>query len=198
MKKFVSVLVIGILLGGSSSFIVNNLLQKQPQPLQPLPPTLEKIEQVAKLITIEYYMADVVSYQNNQIWPFSDQKILVIAKAKIMAGFNLVHGINVTIKESEVKQSSVKPQVSITLPPPQILSIQPDYRYYDIQGNPPPEAHTYVLNLAKVNLSGAALREGILEKAKISVIKQMQQIFSDVDLEIHFQSEPQEVKNENN
>lgn len=190
MKKFVSVLVIGILLGGSSSFIVNNLLQKQPQPLQPLPPTLEKIEQVAKLITIEYYMADVVSYQNNQIWPFSDQKILVIAKAKIMAGFNLVHGINVTIKESEVKQSSVKPQVSITLPPPQILSIQPDYRYYDIQGNPPPEAHTYVLNLAKVNLSGAALREGILEKAKISVIKQMQQIFSDVDLEIHFQNEP--------
>ncbi len=198
MKKLVSVLVIGILLGGIGSLIFNNRLQKRHQPQQPLPPTLEKIEHVAKLITIEYYMADVVSYQNNQIWPFSDQKILVIAKAKIMAGFNLVHGINVTIKEPDMKQSSIKPQVSITLPPPQILSIQPDYSYYDIQGNPPPDAHTYVLNLAKVNLSGAALREGILEKAKTSVIKQMQQIFSDVDLEIHFQNEIQEVKNENN
>ena len=200
MKKILFMFAIGISVGVSGSIIAYLIFQEQPQIEPPyLPPTVEKVEQVAKLITIEYYMADVVSYQNSRIWPFSDQKILVIVKAKIMAGFNLLHRINVTVvHEPDKDNPEITSRVRITLPPPQIIAIQPDYSYYDIQGNPPPDAHTYVLNLAKVSLWEAAKREGILEKAKQSVVQQMQHIFNNVDLEIYFHDEQELVNNEDN
>lgn len=75
---------------------------------------------------------------------------------------------------------------TLTFPPPKIIAIQPDYKYYDIQGNPPPDAHTYVLNLAKVSLYNAAKREGILQKAKASCRKQMEQVFAGFNIEVKF------------
>lgn len=59
--------------------------------------SLKDVEQVAKLISVEYHMADVVDYNDKKIWPFKDHKILVIAKAKIFAGFDLNKAFHINI-----------------------------------------------------------------------------------------------------
>lgn len=161
-------------------------------------PTVEKIVEVAKLVSIEYYMSEVVDYQDKHVWPFSDEKILIIAKAKILAGVDLSEHTKVFIQEVSNPQNQAgqenlttvtplrKSQIIITLPQPKIIAVDPTYKYYDIQGNPPIEAHTYALNLAKVTLRQAALREGILEKAKTSIVKQLQQFFPAFDVSVQF------------
>lgn len=159
--------------------------------------SLKDVEQVAKLISVEYHMADVVDYHDNKIWPFKDHKILVIAKAKIFAGFDLNKAFHVNIKEvpqetlSDWEEGSdvllqIKRKFTVLLPSPQIIAIDPSYKYYDIQGKVPAEAHTYVLNLAKVTLHQTALQEGILEDAKNSIKKQLKQILFSYDVDVYF------------
>ena len=165
---------------------------------------LLKIEEVAKLISIEYFMSDIVDYINPKMWPFADEKILVIAKAKISAGINLKQGFHITIQEAPLNDPTipdihgqatpipaipkVKRQIKVTLPTPEILAIDPSYKYYDIQGSPPPDAHTYLLNLAKLQLEQKALEEGILEDAKASITKQFRQMYPEIDLDVLFEN----------
>jgi len=205
MKKMLIMLAVGLVIGISVSAAAYFSLREDnqddpPKTIQDI--SVEQIKEVAKIISVEYYMADVVTYQNNQMWPFSDEQILVIAKAKILAGFDLNKGMSVTKQEMPEPHQEATPfaqeapvaakqktQFIITLPPPEIIGMQTDYRYYNIQGSPPADAHTYVLNLAKVTLYDAAKREGILQQAKVSCQKQMQQLFSQFDVIIHFQDE---------
>ena len=131
---------------------------------------------------------------------------------EILAGFDLTKQFDVAVAEvretgpqasqqvSEETQETVehstitRRQFTLTLPPPEIIAIQPQYKYYDIQGSPPPDAHTYVLNLAKVSLYNAAKREGILQKAKASCRKQMEQLLSGFDVVINFWDDIEPVK----
>jgi hypothetical protein len=208
MKKIIFILVSGICIGLIIGIVLYFAINRSSQP--PIDDgnreridhrlSLLKAEEVAKLVSIEYFMADVVDYKDEKIWPFSDKKILVIAKAKILAGFDLNRGFNLTVHEEPkaIEQSGQEDRplierntrrLVVSLPSPQIIAIDPDYKYYDIQGDPPPEAHTYVLNLAKVQLHQAALNEGILEKAKASITNQLTQIFSDFDLAVVFSND---------
>jgi len=215
MKKTGITLLIGMAIGfivsvGIYFSIISNAFSnndKKP-PIITHDMALERVKEVAKIVSVEYYMADLVSYNNSRIWPFSDQKILVIAKAKILAGFDLAKGVTVTIQSPSLQKpsssnqalqenrtpSNSKSQLIITLPPPEIIAIQPDYKYYDIQGTPPPETHTYVLNLAKVTLYEAAKREGIFDKAKVSCRKQIQQLFSEFDVMVNFSDEETKIE----
>ena len=56
---------------------------------------LDKIQDVAKLISTEYHLRDVVVYENT--WYGSTKKSLVVATGKILAGINLRDRVNVTI-----------------------------------------------------------------------------------------------------
>lgn len=89
-------------------------------------------------------------------------------------------------KEGSDVLLQIKRKFTVVLPSPQIIAIDPSYRYYDIQGSVPPEAHTYVLNLAKVTLYQTALQEGILEDAKNFIEKQLKQILFNFDVDVFF------------
>jgi len=175
--------------------IIYIVLKSPPHPPPPPPPP-EKICKVLKIVSVEYYLSDIFDYQNDRIFPFTDQKMIVIAKAKVLAGFNLLDGdtrIRVDTEEEPVQEAgvtkSIVKNISVTLPPPEIISIEPSYKYYDISGNPPIEIHNWLLAQAKVRLKNMAVQMGILEKAEESAKNLIEEVFADFKVKVYFSSE---------
>lgn len=91
---------------------------------------LEKIKQVCKLITVEGEFSEIFTHRDEKILFFklfqAEKKALLIIKAKVMIGFDLTR-INIEI-------NTHKKQVLLSdFPAPEILSIDSDLEYYDIQ-----------------------------------------------------------------
>ncbi|MGE0084737.1 MAG: DUF4230 domain-containing protein [Desulfococcaceae bacterium] len=146
---------------------------------------IDRIRQIAKFVSVEYHMADIIEYTQEQYLPFWDKKMLIIAKARVLAGFDFDKGISVTVEE----RGGQKQAVHITLPRPEIISVEPEYRYYDIRGSIPAEDHTLILSRAKTALRQAAIREGILDKARESVQIRLPYLFPASEVYITFSQE---------
>lgn len=146
---------------------------------------IDRVRQIAKFVSVEYHMADILEYAQKQYLPFFDRKMLIIAKARVLAGFDFDKGIRVTVEDREGRKHAVH----ITLPQPEIISVEPEYRYYDIQGDIPPEEHTLILMKAKAALRQAAIREGILDKARESVQMRLPYLFPASEVYISFLQE---------
>ena len=91
---------------------------------------LEKIKQVCKLITVEGEFSEIFTHRDEKNLFFklfqTEKKALLIVKANVMIGFDLTK-INIEINTS-------KKQVTLSqFPEPEILSIDNDLEYYDIQ-----------------------------------------------------------------
>lgn len=91
---------------------------------------LEKIKQVCKLITVEGEFSEIFTHRDEKNLFFklfqTEKKALLIVKAKVMIGFDLTK-INIEINTG-------KKQVTLSkFPEPEILSIDTDLEYYDIQ-----------------------------------------------------------------
>jgi hypothetical protein len=91
---------------------------------------LEKIKQVSKLITVEGEFSEIFTHRNARnlffnLWQ-TEKKALLIVKAKVLVGFDLTKiNINIDTKNKVVKLSH--------FPDPEILSIDNDLEYYDVQ-----------------------------------------------------------------
>jgi hypothetical protein len=86
---------------------------------------LEKVEAVAKLVSSESTMRDVVIYENT--WLGSTKRSLVVVTAKVLAGINLEKGVEVKIDEQARK-------IDITLPPATVLATDiSEMKTYDEQ-----------------------------------------------------------------
>ncbi len=91
---------------------------------------LEKIKQVCKLITVEGEFSEIFTHRDEKNLFFklfqTEKKALLIVKAKVMIGFDLTK-INIEI-------NTPKRQVRLSqFPEPEILSIDNDLEYYDVQ-----------------------------------------------------------------
>jgi hypothetical protein len=88
---------------------------------------LERIENVAKLITVEGYFSEIYDYKD--YWRFDlapfQRKALLRVKAKVSVGYDL--------SKMEVKARPEEKLIVISnLPDPEILSIDHELDYYDI------------------------------------------------------------------
>lgn len=111
-------------------FWVGKQLYEQKQALvaeQQAQTLLERIETVAKLITVEGYFSEVYSYNDywKYDWPGFQKKALLRVKAKVSVGYDLTK-MTITV-ETDRKRLLVS-----QLPDPEILSIDHDIDYYDI------------------------------------------------------------------
>jgi hypothetical protein len=111
-------------------FWVGKQLYEQKQALvaeQQAQTLLERIETVAKLITVEGYFSEVYSYKDywKYDWPGFQKKALLRVKAKVSVGYDLTK-MTITV-ETDRKRLLVS-----QLPDPEILSIDHDIDYYDI------------------------------------------------------------------
>jgi uncharacterized protein DUF4230 len=89
---------------------------------------LERIKAVAKLVTLEGYFSEIYDYQDYYGYDLSmlRKKALIKVKAKVSVGFDLE-------KMSITTEPGTKTIVVTSIPGPEILSIEHDLEYYDLQ-----------------------------------------------------------------
>jgi len=89
---------------------------------------LERIKTVAKLIAVEGYFSEIYDYQDYYGYDLSvlRKKALIKVNAKVSVGYDL-EKMDITVKANN------KTIVVISIHGPEILSIEHDLEYYDVQ-----------------------------------------------------------------
>lgn len=148
-----------------ASFFGKPKEEKDPMPDINQQILLERVKKVAKLITVEGEFSNIHQY-NDSYW--SDisilrKKALIKVNAKVSVGYDLKKATFEV--DAEKKVLRVK-----NLPDPEILSIDHNLQYYDIQEgmfNSFTEAElTSIGNVAKKKLEKAALNGPLMEQAR--------------------------------
>ncbi len=119
---------------------------------------LEKINTVTKLVTVEGVFSEIYEHKNTytpQYLPFSfTKKALIIVKAKVSVGYDL--------EKMEIEMNTAERVIYIkNVPEPEIISIDHDLQYYDIQ-----ESSFNTFSKEDYTQLNAAAKRFIEEKAK--------------------------------
>jgi hypothetical protein len=118
-------LVAFIWLGGRATGVAGRLLPGRSTTTVEHAVVVERTRAVAQLVTSETTLRDVVVYQNRMLG--STKRSLVVVTGRVLAGFDLDHGTEVSV-DHEAKV------VRVTLPPAAVLSVEvTDLRTYDEQ-----------------------------------------------------------------
>ena len=126
-----SLLLLGLGAGGGIWFY-NNFgggSRQKPQPTKEASVLIDRIEKVFKVVMAEGYFTEIYNYQHDlDIWHlFKDKKkALIIAKAKVLVGFDFSK-VRWRV-EGESRQLVVE-----YFPAPEILSMDTEYKFYDIE-----------------------------------------------------------------
>jgi hypothetical protein len=129
MSNNLSLLVIGLLLGVIIMFLVSkwkNASQKKVVK-ESSHTVVESIRKVFKIVLVEGYFNELYNFEETKkVLGFipSTKKALVIIQAKVMIGFDFQ---KCTWETDETAQKIRL----ISFPEPEILSIEPDYKYYN-------------------------------------------------------------------
>ncbi|MCM5662110.1 DUF4230 domain-containing protein [Galbibacter mesophilus] len=170
---------------------------------------LEKIRNVYKLITVEGEFAEIYQYQNvrGRFWKLisSKKKALLIINAKVNVGFDL--------KKIEMHADAASKKIILaSFPQPEVLSIEPDVKYYDIQEGLfnwfNSEDLSEINSEAKAHILKKIPESGLMESAKkealdaVLMIENMVQAigwkldYKALELNLIPESKPSELKGE--
>lgn len=135
---------------------------------------IEKIQKVAKLVTSEVTLRDVMTYENT--WYGSTKRSLVVITGKVLAGVNLESGTSVNIDENSKK-------ITITLPEATILSTEiTDIKTYDEQSglwNPfKPEDKDKIFQLAREKINTTAIELSLTKNSQQNVKELLESMFN--------------------
>jgi hypothetical protein len=135
---------------------------------------LEKVQAVAKLVSSESTMRDVVVYEDT--WLGSTKRSLVVVTAKVLAGIDLGKGAEVRIDEQAHK-------ISIALPPATLLATDiSEMKTYDEQRglwNPfVPADREKIYQQARQQFQNAAQQAKLTEHANQSAKQMLETMFS--------------------
>ncbi len=127
---------------------------------------VEKIEKVAKLITVETHLSE--NYKYKDYWDydvsFLRKEMLLIVKAKVSAGYDL-EKLNIRV-DSKTKTVKIGP-----LPPVEILSIDHNVDYSNIEeglfNSFKPEDYTKINASAKDYIAKIASNDEVLKTAHL-------------------------------
>ncbi|MEZ4954561.1 MAG: DUF4230 domain-containing protein [Saprospiraceae bacterium] len=123
-------LLLSILAAFYTGYQVKNwfALKTEKQVMEDATVLIEKIQSVTKLITIEGFFSEIYDYQDYYGYDLTmfRKKALIRVKAKVSVGYDLEK-----IKITSLPES--KTIVMSELPPPELLSLEHDLDYYDIQ-----------------------------------------------------------------
>ncbi|CCG98860.1 hypothetical protein FAES_0849 [Fibrella aestuarina BUZ 2] len=123
---------------------------------------LERIEKVFKVVMAEGYFSEIYNYQDQRtiLYVFNDpKKAMIIAKSKVLVGFDFQK-----VRFRQV-QTGEKTLIVEAFPGPEILSIDTDYKFYDIQAGIfnhfSSEAYTSILEEAKQVMHERAMQSDL-------------------------------------
>jgi Protein of unknown function (DUF4230) len=145
---------------------------------------LERIEKVFKVVMAEGYFTEIFDYKDDkQFWYVfkNSKKALIIAKAKVLVGFDFGK-MKFRIDEKTRKM------IVEHFPEPEILSIDTDYKFYDIENGLinrfNPDDYTNLLNDAKVAMNDKALTSDLPRIANNQVQLMMYQLAASMNWQI--------------
>ncbi|MCK8490797.1 MULTISPECIES: DUF4230 domain-containing protein [Spirosoma] len=140
---------------------------------------LERIEKVFKVVMAEGYFSEIYNYQDQKkiLYLLNDpKKAMVIAKSKVLVGFDFS---KVRIRPSE---NGEKKLIIEAFPKPEVLSIDTDYKFYDIQAGIlnhfSGADYTQILDEAKRAMNERALQSDLPKIANNQIQYMMYQLAS--------------------
>jgi hypothetical protein len=148
---------------------------------------LERIEKVFKVVMAEGYFTEIFDYKDDKKFLYlfkNSKKALVIAKAKVLVGFDFGK-MRFHIDETTNKM------VIEYFPEPEVLSIDTDYKFYDIENGIwnrfSHEDYTNLLVDAKQAMNEKALSGDLPRIANNQVQFMIYQLASSMDWKIDMQ-----------
>lgn len=164
-KTYVAAILIAVLLGcGIGALLHSPWLGQRPAVMNDVV-VLQHIRRVAKLATVEYGMADIVSFSQDMPWYTADKRVIVIADGEVQAGIDFDDGTT-----CDVSDVSSRRTITVVLPPAKVLSIDVNYRYFLDQGKLTPADRTWILINGKRQIRDKAIRLGVLAKAEANAV----------------------------
>src|SRR5690606_13726712 len=140
---------------------VTNGFRRKAEASKDISVLLERIEKVFKVVMAEGYFTEIYNYQSDRnIWQvFNDKKkALVISKAKVLVGYDFGK-MRFRIDDTGRKL------VIEYFPEPEVLSMDTDYKFYDIEqgwlNRFQTEDYTHILTEAKQAMQQKALQSDL-------------------------------------
>jgi hypothetical protein len=135
---------------------------------------VEQVRAVAKLVSSEMTVRDVVTYENTRYG--STKRALIVVTGKILAGIDLERG-------TEVRIDSGRRRITIIMPEAQVLAVDIlQLRTYDEQRglwNPfQPEDRDAIYQNVRRQLHRTAADMGIVQRANVSAARMLETMFS--------------------
>lgn len=158
---FIISLLIGGGLGAAGYYFFSIRNSKTSDAKQEAVVLVERIEKVFKVVMAEGYFTEIYNYQDEKsIWNLINdkKKALIIAKAKVLVGYDFGK-MRYHISETDKKM------IIDFFPEPEILSIDTDYKFYDIEqgwlNRFQSDDYTAILNEAKQTMNDKALQSDL-------------------------------------
>ncbi|WP_221390511.1 DUF4230 domain-containing protein [Dyadobacter sp. NIV53] len=184
---FIISLCIGGGLGATGYYYFSNRNPKTADTKLEATVLVERIEKVFKVVMAEGYFTEIYNYQDEKsIWNLINdkKKALIIAKAKVLVGYDFG---KMRYHISEVD----KKMIIDFFPEPEILSIDTDYKFYDIEqgwlNRFQSDDYTAILNEAKQTMNDKALQSDLPRIATNQVQLMMFQLASTMNWKIDLQ-----------
>ena len=135
---------------------------------------VQEVRNVAKLVSSEMTVRDVVTFENTRYG--STKSALIVVTGKIMAGIDLERG-------TEVRIDSAKRHITIVIPEAEVLAVDiVQLRTYDEQRglwNPfQPADRDAIYQSVRRQLHRAAADMGVVQRANASAAKMLETMFS--------------------
>lgn len=162
--------VLGLILGAIAAYWVYTFFKKKQSKeltLHQSTVLLEKIRSVSKLVSVEGEFAEIYKYENTKerflSLVSSKKKALIVINAKALIGYDL--------KKVQITSDVDKKRIILTnFPQPEILSIEPELEFYDIQNGMfnsfSPDDLTTLNNEAKNHIRDKIPESGLMETAR--------------------------------
>jgi Protein of unknown function (DUF4230) len=143
---------------------------------------LERIEKVFKVVMAEGYFSEIYNYQDQKtiLYVFNDpKKAMIIAKSKVLVGFDF-QKVRFRLPEATGGRPGDKTLIVEAFPEPEILSIDTDYKFYDIQAGIlnhfNSETYTSILDEAKQAMQSRAMESDLPRIANNQIQYMMYQL----------------------
>ena len=182
---FLNTLLLLLVGSGAGYAIANSMRAKTPElPAVRTDATvlLERIEKVFKVVMAEGYFSEIYNYQDQRkvMYVLNDpKKAMVIAKSKVLVGFDFA---KVRFRLPEAGEQTL---VIESFPAPEVLSIDTDYQFYDIQSGYlnhfSSDDYTKILDEAKQVMNDRALQSDLPRIANNQIQYMMYQLASSMN-----------------
>ncbi|MEO7522224.1 MAG: DUF4230 domain-containing protein [Gemmatimonas sp.] len=135
---------------------------------------VERLREVAKLVTVEMTMRDVVTYEQTQLR--STKRALLVVTARVAAGIDLA-------EDTDVRIDSIAKRIIVSLPPAQVMSVDVlEVTTYDEQAglwNPfRAEDRDAIQRRVRTHMMTTAQGSGILVHADENAAKILKELLS--------------------